>query len=1021
MKKYTIYFILLSLVLYFQIAESQHSMYKYQMKDGLSQLQAVVLFESKEGDVYVGTKNGVNKFLPRTGKFVNYFSSNEYPNGFIQDIKQLDAGQMVYFAPMEGVYVSWNGKKELIYSEVNEKKDIRAISIIKNKQIIIGQGKDSIYFFYIPQNRTHCTERTAIALPPRGSFSSSMQYDKRNKRLLGTYIVNDTTVLVQIELEFKGLNKMPKFKSPKIIWKQKGTFDLVASENHFYVFSNDTSNKLRMYFKINEEKITSIKPVPYKDYIEEHFVDELGIIYYNSDLQIHRFNPVNNNVESVTKTSSEFRPFNATCMLCTHDSKAIWVGGEYGCQRINIDPIFTVYNQDNLKTDSTYVWGVVRNKNDKLFFATYGKGLFEFDEKTNTTKKIIEAKTRLYEEKDGNISLSTLKKIDLFYVGVIKARNGDVFLPYNNGVLKYDGTQFSSAISRSPNNSDRIKAGAYLYTYEDVDSNQYVFVGTSGAVIQDIKTGKETHYTLNDLKAKKHLLTTVRDDYGNRWFGTRIELIKRTPEGKVFKYQKDADSLSIPSLGNMCSIKTSDGTIWFGATNGLLCLRKNQQSSQQPIQKIGGMVGGIRQPVNCMALLSNDKILLGLTDCMIIIDTKAYLKGEKQYLKEFNALNSDFQGYDMGQNGLFYDKPNNTAWVVTPDNVIKCDIAKMLAFEDNFDLKCEYDQKVTLGEIKLQKDTLNTLPSGVRSLLVLDNNYSQLQVRINGSDFETVKKNAPINLGGAGVSTIVFKRDGLFENTYKINILPFYWYEKTWVLAIIILLVLFGIFASLYAYKERKQRKKIQKEEELLKRDSQLQQIKMGIMQSENDGHFLGNLVMSLQDMIDNNNDRNRVNAILADYARYYKDVRMINEIEVPLKVEIESVKLYLSLEQYRFPELTFDVKIEDNVNLQIPVFKLLIQLHVNNAVKHGIEKNRNAVGHVAIHIQQQEHYLVITVTDNGQGRKKDMLQSEGKGTQLLADFFTIRNIKNHYPTKQHYYDVEPNGTKVVINYAIML
>lgn len=92
-----------------------------------------------------------------------------------------------------------------------------------------------------------------------------------------------------------------------------------------------------------------------------------------------------------------------------------------------------------------------------------------------------------------------------------------------------------------------------------------------------------------------------------------------------------------------------------------------------------------------------------------------------------------------------------------------------------------------------------------------------------------------------------------------------------------------------------------------------------------------------------------------------------IDHQEVPLERELEYIRLYLSIEQVRFPDrLRVEIDASPDV-LPATVPHMGLQPLVENAVRHGIAKNAGA-GVIAIRALEADEQLQLSVSDNGPG-----------------------------------------------------
>ncbi|MBO9610442.1 MAG: histidine kinase [Paenibacillaceae bacterium] len=87
----------------------------------------------------------------------------------------------------------------------------------------------------------------------------------------------------------------------------------------------------------------------------------------------------------------------------------------------------------------------------------------------------------------------------------------------------------------------------------------------------------------------------------------------------------------------------------------------------------------------------------------------------------------------------------------------------------------------------------------------------------------------------------------------------------------------------------------------------------------------------------------------------------------VTVATELEQVKYYVELEQFRQQDSFIVLYDIDERALQHPIPRLLIQPLVENAIRHGV-LNRNASGSILVNVHQREELLAIEVLDNGPG-----------------------------------------------------
>jgi two-component sensor histidine kinase len=141
------------------------------------------------------------------------------------------------------------------------------------------------------------------------------------------------------------------------------------------------------------------------------------------------------------------------------------------------------------------------------------------------------------------------------------------------------------------------------------------------------------------------------------------------------------------------------------------------------------------------------------------------------------------------------------------------------------------------------------------------------------------------------------------------------------------------------------------------------------------------------------------------------------------LKEEIDFVKNYLELEKTRFTDVfNYTINEGEGINPDAIIPKMIIQLHTENALKHGLLPKKTG-GILEISVTSDQHHIIISVTDNGIGRNMaswNLSQSTGKGMKILGQFFETYNKHNKNQLRQEIIDLyddenKPAGTQVKI------
>lgn len=133
----------------------------------------------------------------------------------------------------------------------------------------------------------------------------------------------------------------------------------------------------------------------------------------------------------------------------------------------------------------------------------------------------------------------------------------------------------------------------------------------------------------------------------------------------------------------------------------------------------------------------------------------------------------------------------------------------------------------------------------------------------------------------------------------------------------------------------------------------------------------------------------------LSDLLRY--NLKQDNQLHT-IASEIDNIEKYLYIQKVRFKNrlhYTIDIP-EDIKSCRIP--NMVLQPIVENALIHGITPKREG-GEINIHGIKQNSCITITITDNGNGFSKDVLQKIQRSENISGIGFqgTNKRLKQYY------------------------
>ena len=253
----------------------------------------------------------------------------------------------------------------------------------------------------------------------------------------------------------------------------------------------------------------------------------------------------------------------------------------------------------------------------------------------------------------------------------------------------------------------------------------------------------------------------------------------------------------------------------------------------------------------------------------------------------------------------------------------------------------------------------------------------------------------------------------------RFSILPPF-YSTWWFTALIVLAILTISFLFFrYRLKVIQRRNKIQRDMELLEQKALLAQM---------NPHFIFNALNSIQSFLLYNENELAERYLLKLSKLIRLTLTNSRETEITIQKEIDSLQMYLELEQMRFKNrfvFHFGISLtKEDLNKFIP--PMLIQPFAENAIIHGF-KGLEKGGEIQLNFKQiNANRLIVEIIDNGIGYGKANVQDSGHksyATQITSERLNL--FKERYQSEFDFSieGLEENrdlhGTKVTISIPI--
>lgn len=319
---------------------------------------------------------------------------------------------------------------------------------------------------------------------------------------------------------------------------------------------------------------------------------------------------------------------------------------------------------------------------------------------------------------------------------------------------------------------------------------------------------------------------------------------------------------------------------------------------------------------------------------------------------------------------------------------------------------------------------------GIRYVGLLYGNGDPLlyRYRLHDTDPWRYTKSTSVYLPGLPPDSYQFTvaaqgRSGQWSNearvTFKIEY-PF-WKSNTFIIGMIVLVLGVGGWSV---------RQYIKNQQIEMQRQQRVVLSELKTLRAQMNPHFLFNALNSIQGVL----LRKDIESVQEYLIRFGKLMRLIldhsDRASITIREELDSIVNYLEIEQLRAGhQFQYRIEFDSEVDVErseIPA--MILQPFIENAIWHGFGHRKDGSEMLVIRFSKQEENIIISITDNGIGRKKALTlrnrEHKSKGIQLVKERIEILNFSNGRKIELKIEDLEDEqgnhpGTRVTVKIPI--
>ncbi len=991
-----------------QVNGSKLLFYHLGEKDGLTDNLVNCFFQDSKGIMWMGTQYGLNSF---DGSAFNTWQTNDVATDYKLFSNQINAitedkDHVIWLATSEGLS-SLDPVSNKIHSYRSEYDNSMTCLAIDNDNLWISTGGGLLRFNIRDKTFKHFINNQDNRREFVNFDNSINSLTLGSKKRLWLATVNGVWMFDLAKQTFT------QFDGPGNDTDYDGMINTVFEDHSGKIWAGCWSRGLKLINPENHSvtNFSSLSGMPYHiaSIVEQKTVNNHHTLWLTDNLTSFAA-PYNKFEHHDLKPIAEAAALDPHCFYVSRDN-LLWISTAKGVYIL--DPTRQLFKHHFITTQPN-----ITSQNTSLFYQNnqlwmggdHNLELTVLDSAFNITKNYTA---------DIKRADTAYAKNELAVLGITPYGKDELWFATSYGIFKMNkSTGKFSAVCYKVN-----ETGKYPYNFINgiyVNHDKiWCFPWRRGVWEYNPKTNKFIPLTVKLPEGSGqpkgvNISAAVADNMGNVWL-TDMDygIVKYSASTKTFARFIDKN---ITPYSRTLSISYTNGRIWVVDNSTIVAINPKNNASES-----WNLPAGMNKYVYDYVPDGVNNLWIATKNGLVVFSMINH--SFNQYTEEDGLINNDMTGaLRKLPNGNMIYVAENYITSYTPANLLRKPFNKNLLLTNvNANDSTILNNRQGSYIIPPNSEKITFKWALINYTNPLQNRYYAKIDKID-KDWNYVGNAGKIDYNSLPPGTYTFRykaitSDGLINTEKRIIFIikPPFW--KTWWFEIMFWAIVgIGLFLIIRNVRLREQKKAAIQ--------LQLSDLEMKALRAQMNPHFIFNALNSIQECIVSNNTK----AAYSYLSSFSKLVRMILENSekqfITLEDEIETLRLYLSLEKLRFnDDFDFDINTGSNIHpsfVRIPT--MIIQPFAENALWHGLI-HKKGDKKLIISFEQKMGNLYCAIEDNGIGRERSAgfktingTKKQSMGMKITEErLFLLQNDADIKIDDLEKPGGEPLGTKITI------